>query len=340
MSKRILYISVHSILEYDELCLFTEMGYEVFSLGAYTNPAGHYQLPRPSIPGMPYRPDLEEMSRNMPRTELTWEFINHFDIIIVMDGHHAPDVLERNWPIFKDKRVIWRTIGQSLPGVEKRMNKLKREGMLIVRYSPMEENIDGYIGKNALIRFYKDPDEFNNWNGNTRQVINFSQSLKGRRDFCGYDTLMKTGQGFPFKVYGSGNDNLGEFNGGELSYDAMKGAMRDCRVYLYGGTWPASYTLSLIEAMMTGIPVVAVGTDMWKHKDNLSINYYEVPKIISNGDSGLLGYSVEELKAHINKLMDDHEYALNMGRKGRERAIQLFGKSLVKEQWKSFLGSL
>jgi hypothetical protein len=31
------------------------------------------------------------------------------------------------------------------------------EGLEIVRYSPMERNIPGYIGEDALIRFYKDP---------------------------------------------------------------------------------------------------------------------------------------------------------------------------------------
>jgi glycosyltransferase involved in cell wall biosynthesis len=337
---RILYISCHSILEYDELTLFTELGYDCFSLGAYTDPAGHYQLPRPAIQGMKTHPELIEMSRNMPRTELTWEFVDKFDIIIVMDGYSGIEVIAQNWHLFKDKKVIWRTIGQSIPSTEKKMKRFRNEGIKIVRYSPMEEKLEGYIGGDALIRFYKDPEEFTNWNGNTDQVINFSQSLKGRRDFCGYDTLMAVGPGNPFKVYGNGNEDLGEFNGGELSYDSMKGAMRDCSVYLYGGTWPASYTLSFIEAMMTGIPMVCAGTDLWRHKDNRDVNIYEVPRIIERGTEGFWSDYPEELKGYIKTLREDKDLARRIGEAGRQKAIKLFGKETIKEQWKSFLLTL
>lgn len=340
MSKRLLYISVHSVLEYDELTLFTELGYDCFSLGAYTNPEGHWELPRPGIRGMKIRPDLIEMTRDMPRTELTWEFLNNFDIVVVMDGYAAPEILERNWELLREKKVILRTIGQSLPGREKRFAKLKKSGLKIVRYSPAEERIPDYAGEHALIRFYKDPEEFTAWNGNIKQVINFTQTLKGRRDFCGYDALMEVGAGFPFKVYGNGNEDLGEFNGGTLPYENMKGAMRDCRVFLYGGTWPASYTLSFIEAMMTGMPIVAVGKETWKHRDHPTIKLYEIPQIISNGDDGFYSDNTVELKGYIQRLLDDREYALKIGSKARTKAINLFGKETIKQQWATFLGGL
>jgi len=337
---RILYISVHSILEYDELTLFTELGHACFSLGAYTDPAGHYSLPRPAIKNMAARPDLAEMVKDIPRTELPIEFLNNFDVIIVMDGDGAPDIISRNWETFKHKKVVWRTIGQSLPEIEHRMKRFKREGLKIVRYSPAEERLSGYLGADALIRFYKDPDEFRNWNGNTHQVINFSQSLKARRDFCGYDLMMNLGQGLPFKVYGTGNDNLGEWNGGELSYEGMKGAMRDCRVFLYGGTWPASYTLSFIEAMMTGIPIVAAGRDLWKFKGRMDIDLYEVPSIMERGEEGFWSSDPNELKGYLSNLLDNAELAKSIGEKGREKAIRLFGKSTIKDQWANFLNKL
>lgn len=337
---KILYISAHSILEYDELSLFTELGHACFSLGAYTDPRGHYLLPRPGIPNMSVREDLMAEIKDLPRTELPLEFINKFDAIVVMDGYSGPEVIERNWAAIKHKRVIWRTIGQSLPETEERMRKFKKEGLKIVRYSPMEDQIGGYIGESAIIRFYKDPEEFGNWNGNTRQVINFTQSLKGRRDFCGYNTIMKVGPGFPFKVYGNGNEDLGEWNGGELSYDGLKGAMRDCRCYLYVGTWPASYTLSFIEAFMTGIPIVAAGTDLWRYQGRMNVNLYEVTKLISRGDEGFWSSRPEELKEYIAHLLDDHELARRTGQKGRQKAISLFGKETIKNQWRSFLDTL
>jgi hypothetical protein len=336
----ILYISVHSVLEWDELSLFTDLGYDCFSLGAYTNPEGHYHLPRPGVKGMKRKPYLEKLVENMPRTELSLEFLDNFDVVIVMDGYHAPNVIERNWPIFSTKKVIWRTIGQSTPEVEKRMEKYRRAGMKIVRYSPMEEKMDNYLGSDALIRFYKDPREFNNWTGHVPQLINLSQSLKARRNFCGYDVAMKVGAGFPFKVYGAGNEDLGEFSGGELTYEAMKGALRDCRVFFYSGTWPACYTLGFVEAMMTGIPIVSVGEDYWCHKDHLGLKIFEVSHIIRQGDEGFVYNNVEDMRTIITRLFEDYEYAKVISGKAREKAIRIFGKDVIAPLWKSFIDSL
>lgn len=172
-------------------------------------------------------------------------------------------------------------------------------------------------------------------------MINFTQTLKGRRDFCGHDFLMNVGPGFPFKVYGNGNEDLGEYNGGDIPYELMKGQMRDARIFIYGGTWPASYTLSFIEAWMTGMPVVAIGRDLWGHKNHQDTKeLYEVPKLISNGDDGFICNSVDKAKEVVRRLFDDFDYAKNIGRLGRESAIKYFSKEKIKEEWKQFFESL
>lgn len=283
---------------------------------------------------------MEKLVENMPRTELSLELMDNFDVVVVMDGYHAPNVIERNWPIFSTKKVIWRTIGQSTPEVEKRMEKYRRAGMKIVRYSPMEEKMDNYLGSDALIRFYKDPREFDNWTGHVLQLINLSQSLKARRNFCGYDVAMKVGGGFPFKVYGAGNEDLGEFSGGELTYEAMKGALRDCRVFFYSGTWPACYTLGFVEAMMTGIPIVSVGDGYWCHKDHRELKIFDVPHIIRQGDEGFVYDNVEDMRTIIAKLFEDYEYAKTISGKAREKAIRLFGRDTIAPLWKSFIETL
>lgn len=335
--KKLLYVSAHSVLEWDELTLFTELGYDCFSLGAYTDPRGHYQLPRPGVAGMEYRPDLIEWSNRFSRTEIPKEFFDLFDLIIVM---HTPEIIEQNWSRMKHKPVVWRTIGQSTPWVEKRLRRFRDQGLKIVRYSPFEAKLQNYIGEDVLIRFYKDPEEFKDWTGHDVKVINFTQTLKGRRDFCGYDKIMEVGCGFPFKVYGSGNEDLAEFNGGLLSYDLMKGQLRDSRVFLHSGTWPASYTLTPIEAWMTGIPFVTIGPESWKHKDHPDIKIFEVPKLIDNGDTGFWSDDTSVLKTVIQRLLNDIEYARKIGAAGRAEAINVFGKTKIKEEWKNYLEGL
>ena len=331
---KIHYLSCHSILEYDEVSILTELGHEVFSNGAYLDPAGHISLPRPGIPNAKYYPEYAEIARRTSRTQLPNELIDPFDVIIVM---HLPEILFENWEKIKHKRVIWRTIGQSVPWIEKRISELKKEGLEIVRYSPAEERLPNYAGSDALIRFYKDPAEFGGWEGKDISVLNATQSFKGRRDFVGYDPYMAITDGFPRVVLGGGNEDLGALSGGDVSYDVLKARMRDHRAYLYSGTWPASYTLSFIEAWMTGIPVIAVGQDIWNKPHGGKFPIYEVPSLIDNGVNGFVSNNIEELRGYVKSLLENKDLADRIGMAGRIKAIETFGKAAIKEQWDTYL---
>lgn len=337
MKLKILYISCHEVLEHDEVQLLTELGHDVFSLnGAYMDPAGHITLLRPGVDAQHHQELIDE-AQTFPRTEIPSSFMDKFDLTIVM---HIPDIITRNWKVFKGRKVIWRTIGQSVPTTESMLSNARNTGLKIVRYSPTEERIPGFIGADAVIRFYKDPEEFYDWRGSDLKAVNFTQSLLGRRYFCGYDTLLAMGSGFPFKVYGPGNEDLGEWNGGRLSYSLMKGQLRDSRVYLYAGTWPASYTLSFMEAMMTGIPIVSAGKELWKHKDNPGLDLFEVPEIIENGVTGFVSDDIPTLRSYIKVLLENPVIATKVGKAGRQKAIELFSKSNIKEQWRIFLDAI
>ena len=169
MSK-ILYLSCHEILEYDEVKLFHELGHEVFSPGAYVEPRnrGDDSL-RPGIEGLEYNPDMVEMWNRheaiFPNVngkeylDRSIDILNYFDHVVVM---HYPTFIAKNWNVFKPfiesgKRVTWRTIGQSVISTEQQMTPYRGQGMEIVRYSPMEETLPHFCGSDALIRFYKDP---------------------------------------------------------------------------------------------------------------------------------------------------------------------------------------
>lgn len=336
---KLLYISCHETLEYDELKLFTELGIDVFSYqGAYMNPLGHESLKRPNISGMAYHDELALEAVKYAKTKIPKEFFDKFDVIMVM---HDPNVIVENWDRTRHKTVIWRSIGQSTMHVENMLRRMKYDGIKIVRMSPMEENIPGYIGSDVMIRFYKDPEEWKDYNGNEKRVINFTQSLLGRRIFCHYDAIHQLFQGFPALVYGSGNTDLGGLDGGELPFNLMKGALRDNRVFAYGGTWPSPYTLAFIEAMMTGIPMICVGKKIVEEDPLLDrINYYEISDIIRNGVNGFVSDNINELRDNIHLLLEDKELARSIGDNGRKTAIELFGKEKIKQEWNTFFKTL
>ncbi len=338
--KRILYMSVHEILEYDEVKLFHEMGHEVYSLGAYTQPGGQENRKRPPLPDLPYNPHFVELAMQYPKERLHPEQLDGIDIVIIM---HDTKLVTNNWHLFepfikKGGRVIWRSIGQSVPDRERELAHARTRGLEVVRYSPAEMTIKDNISEDAMIRFYKDPDEYQGWTGEDPIAINFSQDLKRRGAFCGFQALVAMSRGFHHKFYGPMNENLGAHWGGMLNNDEQLERYRTARVYMYHGTYPASYTLTLMEAMMTGIPVVSVGPRLGNGPMFTEQETFEVPDIIENGVSGFVSDNIGELRDHIDNLLKDKERARVISMYGRKRAIELFGKHKIRAEWEKYLG--
>jgi glycosyltransferase involved in cell wall biosynthesis len=316
--------------------MLLDLGHEVFSNGAYIDPKGHISLPRPGLKGAIMYPELVKLAQSYPRNKMPDEMIEPFDVIILM---HCPGVLFELWPRIKHKKVIWRSIGQSVGNLEKRLQPLFAEGLKIVRYSPKEKSIPNYAGETAMIRFYKDERTYSGWIGDNKTIINFSQSLKGRRNFCHYDQIMPLIEKFDGLVYGSGNEDLESYNGGQIPFDQQIRTMRHARAMVYGGTWPAPYTLSFIEALMMGLPIVAISKKL-AHLDNFEgLDFYEVDEILST-ISGIVCDSPEQMIKETKRLMDDDDHAKNISVRQRKLAIELFGKPQISQQWKELLESL
>lgn len=331
---KLLYLSVHSILEYDELRMFEDLGIDYFSLGSYVTPSHPVDQIRPPLG---HNPDQWLLEHCPPREKMPKEFIDKFDVIVVMHGN-VPNhnwIID-NWEAMKGKRVIWRTIGQSTASIEKKMRPYVDQGLEIVRYSPKERNIENYAGENAIIRFSKSELEYNHWVGAGTEVITFAQNMKERNNFVNYEVFLKLIEGFDSRLYGVKNEASGALNGGYMSYAGMKEKMRDARVYVYTGTQPASYTLSFMEAMMTGIPIVAIGSKLW-NSENVVGDVYEVPDIIQHGVNGYCSDDVAELRNCIQALVKDKRLAERIGNAGRETAIKLFGYENIKQDWKRYL---
>ena len=326
---RILYLSCHSALEYDELRLFAELGHQVFALGAYLNPHAPLDSVRPPL-ALPRYPVLEAIAARCSPARLDRRLVAWADVIMVM---HIPHWITNNWHLFHGKRVVWRSIGQSTPAVEDALRPYRRMGLEVVRHSPRELLIPRNIGADAVIRFYKDPDEFTGWTGHTDEVITLNQSMPVRAAACNFAAFVTLAHGFHAHVYGRGNEAAGAWNGGPLTYDQLKQKLRDARVYIHTGTKPACYTLGLVEAMMTGIPVVALGP-CW---GDAGLGTYEVHEIIRDGVDGFVSDDLAYLKQAIQRLLEDAQLAARIGRQGRERAIELFGKAVIMAQWAALL---
>jgi len=344
--KKLLYLCCHCVLEYDELRLLRELGYEV-----YTNDAYH----RPKTPVVDRRPPLDipddeeylKMFYNMCSVNatndrvnpeqynnlLTDELIESMDAIMIM---HLPRFVEQNWDRIKHKTVIWRTIGQSTPEVEEKMQKYRGEGLKVVRYSPKERELDNYCGEDALIRFAKYPNDYLPYVGDQNYVMTFGQNVVGRGDHCRYDLIRDISREYNFKLFGPGNESA-PMNYGELDYKDQIYELSRNKAYFYSGTWPASYTLNFIEALMSGIPVFALGSELASKVGHFP---YEVSDIIKSGENGFCSDNVDILKQSIRRVMTDATLRYEISTEGRNTAIKLFGVDNIKPQWEKFLNNI
>lgn len=333
---KLLYLSCHSIAEYDEVRLFKELGIDVFSHGAYTDPNVADDPKRPPIGGV--RDDrLIALAKENQKENMSREFLNEFDVIL---SHWMPQWIAANWERMSDKIVILRTNGQSSPDDEHLIELYRKAGLKIVRYSPMERKIPGYVGEDAMIRFYKDPNEWMGWNGNIAQVMTIGQSMIKRAEACNWNVFNQATAGYPRKLYGPENEEASDIWAGLVSYNELRQALRDSRCYFYTGTKPASYTLNFMEAWMTGIPIVSIGPEFGNPEFIESQKTFEIHKLIKNGVDGFVADNIGKLNSYVGQLLNDEKLARKIGKKGRQKAKEIFGKQTIKKQWSDFFGKL
>jgi len=332
---KILYLGCHAINEYDDIKMFSELGHQIVAMGAYNNPSDPGDHSRPALPDIYYNPEMAKIAApltwNYERTSvIPDELVDWCDAIYILG---IQVWLPFNWDHIKKKIVIFRSIGQSIQSTENVLEKYRRQGLKIVRYSPLERSILGYVGEDAMIRFYKDEDEYKDWNGKVERVITVAQSMKGRAQALHFDVFEKATRGFPRALYGTGNENAGKLSGGQLTYEELKRAYRDNRVFFYTGTHPAMYTMAFQEAFMTGIPVVSIGR-------MLAGFDLEVGDFIENGVNGFVSDNLRQLYEYVKLLLQDYSLAERISGPARQKAIELFSKHKIKEEWRKFFDGL
>lgn len=343
---RILLCLSHSIEEYDQLKLLHGLGYEVASLGGYIDPAHPHDPKRPALPGVPCYPEVKAAvdaigsddnlgaaQEQIPEGILDW--LGDDGVIIY---HHYLDRLYGQWERISDwrrggsqRRVVWRTVGQSVAHNEAQAASYAADGLEIVRYSPKERNIPGFAGEDALIRFYKDPEEWCNWRGEDPVVINITQGLRQRDPYTNWRFWEEATAGLNRLALGPGSEEIG--GPGELDYDRMRNALRVARCYLYTGTQPASYTLGLLEALMTGIPVVSIGP-RWMDVFPYGPDLFEGHEL-----AGLWSDEPSTVHCDLQTLLRDRDAAEHWSKSQRARALELFSKDRAAADWRAFLGA-
>jgi hypothetical protein len=333
---RLVYLSCHGPLEHDELTLFGELDCEWICF-AHTL-MGELTRPRESVRTRSYPKgcveSLQKVASSIGPHAVPADLLNWADALVIM---YEPSWLTHYIGRFGSKPIIYRTIGQSLPEAALRN---VRNRVFVVRMSPRESVIPGYMGADVVIRFAKDPAEFSGWTGIDPTAISVMGMPNLRRASSRIDLLENTLRQIPnselFGLYTEHDvPGLGK---GTIPYKHLKERMRQARLYFTVGSVPGPYTMSLIEAMMTGCPIATLGPALWSQFQPQTRPLYETPDILN--DCGIVSDEPQNLLREIRDVIGNWDRARILSEKTRARALQLFGKETASRLWGSIFDTM
>ena len=345
MGKRVLLCLSHAIEEYQQVDLLSSLGYEVASLGAYIDPANPHVDIRPPLPDVPKYDVIHDESERLkaeglePQEHISdkmFEWLGDDGILIF---HHYLARLYSQWDRVRDwragnpeRRVIWRSVGQSVATNEREASPFRMTGLERVIYSPKERNIPDYTGDDALIRFWGE--EVNEaWTGARTKVITVAQNLRQREPFTNWSFWDSATRDLPRTVIGPGSEVIG--GTGMVTPAELRAHLLQSRAFLFTGTQPASYTLGLVEAMHAGIPTVSIGP-VWMAID---FGGHDGTKLFEAHDLAPLWSNDPNAVRHIlRELLHDWDYAAEISAVTRRLARMYFDRETVGRQWAEYLG--
>lgn len=138
---------------------------------------------------------------------------------------------------------------------------------------------------------------------------------RGRR--LGLDVFERVAREVRVDLAGMGSEELGGL--GDLPHRELLRREAEYRFFFN----PVRYTslgLSVIEAMMVGLPVVGLATT-------------EMPTVVQNGVSGYVDSRVDLLVECMRRLASDPEAAARLGETAREHARERFGIDRFSADW-------
>ena len=333
--KKILYVSVHETLEYDDLRILHTAGYDVFSIGTFSDPAarGYMRSPEPFFA----RPDdFAAMQAGGVTTvdgthRLSRSFVDRFDLVLV---NHDPSVIIENRHVLGNVAVIRRTLGQTSLAAERSLMPFKTL-FKTVRYSPREDRAE-FLPTDAVIYFGKFPDQYQTYRGGD-YLLTFANNFPERRPLRPkVPDYARIVAGWPARLYGFGNEAV-ETAFGFCAPDEQASLYANCRAYIYVHSGNAPYTLNFMEALLTGCPVLAPSAkfvDAERPNPAWKPHMYEIEPLLSEG-AGLVYDSVEEARDLLGRLATMETTALSQA--ARARALQYFDAGKIATEWRAFI---
>ena len=355
MGLKVLYVSgCHPVLESDDLSMLTSFNMDWFSTGIYIDPPLPVQLPHLSLRGnLTGNVDQKLLSQfyssnknyskgyvglNVPTPRLTKEFVNNFDIVMII---HIKAMMD-NWEDIKHKPIILKTCGNTFNTEAQLTNYAKKGNVTFVRGSKNEFKILNSNG-GRVIRITADPDIYSGWTGEDSCLLSFHSHFKQRRNLAPIRSYLKFSSKFNTRVYGAYAAGYKDpLVISTLSWEDQIKEYKKCSAYFGISSGRAPITYNFIEAFMTGIPFITFGQQIGS-SESVQQGFpalYEIPEIIENGVDGFYSDNTDELRDFLQEVMRNNNLAKNLSKNARKKALKLFSPKTVREDWRQLYSDI
>ncbi len=155
------------------------------------------------------------------------------------------------------------------------------------------------------------------YSGHIESGITVINGMQKRPRIAGYDIFLAAKQQVPLEVAGMETEELGGL--GDVSYRDLHRRVAQYR-FLFSPIRYTSLPLAVIEAMLIGMPVVALATT-------------ELPTVIENGITGYISCNTDQLIENMHFLLANPEKARWLGNNARCVAHTRFGLDRFIRDW-------
>ena len=159
------------------------------------------------------------------------------------------------------------------------------------------------------------------WRGDVERGLVITNHLARRGRRMGADLFARLRTALPLDLVGMGATELGGL--GEIDHPQLPGFAAAYR-FLFSPVRYSSLSLSVIEAMMIGMPVVALATA-------------EMATVIEHGVSGFAVTDTGQLAMAMHALLGDADLARSLGATARLRARERFAIARFGADWDAAL---
>lgn len=160
------------------------------------------------------------------------------------------------------------------------------------------------------------PSWYGGYTGEIGRVLRVGNQMQARSEMQGWEWANEATEGLVEKVVGE-NPGVSEAAG---SWEELKSHYRENRVYLnsLSDELEDGYNLGMIEAMLTGMPVVT--------RCNSS-------SPITHGVDGFVAESPSDARLYLKQLLSDRPLAQRMGAHAQKTAMDTFGIERFTREW-------